>query len=442
MNVSQQGKENHQAVLHIELEPERVERALQHAARHVAQRYRIPGFRPGKAPYNVIVQRFGRDALFEEALEELGPQVYQEAVKEAGLEPFAPGSINVLEREPLTFKALVPLMPEVDPGDYKNVKVEVEDPEFTDTDLEDILENLQTEQAAWNTVDRPAQLEDRVAAHVLGTLDGETMIDTTDEFQVTDASFRDFPPDFADEVIGMRAGESREFSLTYPEDAEREALRGKAATFNVTVNEVKERELPPLDDDFAKGLNLSGVETLDQLKERITVNETARRTREARDKVETEVMDAVLGQAVVNYPPIIVLNELEYEVERQEQAMRNLGLTLESYLRFTNQTPDAFRATLAPAVEKRVQRALLLDEIAKRENIGTQVDESDEERGAGDIRRLALDWLVEQVAGVAPDWPNVDFVTDEDEDDDTSAVEWATESDDTETTEETPFKDA
>ncbi len=407
MNITQQGVEDHQTVLHIEVEPERVERAMRHAAQHIAQRYRIPGFRPGKAPYHIVLQRFGRDQLFEEAVEEMGPQIYQDAVAQAELEPYAPGRIEVLQPDPLTFRALVPLKPEVDPADYRNVKVEAEDIDVTDDDIDEIIEELQTQQGTWNPVERPAQRDDQITADVHGQLDGDPMIDVHDQQMVlTEDSFKEFPPDFLDEVIGMSAGESREFDLTYPDDFAREALRGKSAHFTVEVKSVKERELPALDDQFVKDLDLNDVATVDQLRERIRINETARRAREARNQLEEQVLDAVAAQAIINYPPILTARELEEEVERQAEGMQRMGFTLDNYLRFTNSDMDQFRASLVPGIQKRIQRALLLDEVARREGIEAPADVEPERQGNARLT-AALAWLVENASGKPADWPDL-----------------------------------
>ena len=411
MNVTQQGIEDHQTVLQIEVEPERVQRAMQQAARKLSQRYRIPGFRPGKAPYNIILQMLGQDQVFDAAMDDLGGQVYQEAVQQAGLDPFAPGRIELVQREPLTIKALVPLKPDVDPGDYRAVRVEVDDPEVTEDDVEDILENLQGEQATWTPVERPAQLEDRVTMHANGTVDGEPILHVHDEeVWLVEDNFKQFPPGFLDEVVGMNSGDRREFDLTYPEDTEQEPLRGKTAHFEVEIRDVKERELPELDDEFAAGLGLGGVTTLDELRERIRINEGVRRAREARDQLEDKVLTAVAEQAVIKYPPIMVAAELEDEMERQAQSMQRMGFTLENYLRFTNMSPDQFRAQLAPTVERRIQRSLLMDAIATRE--GTEAPEGTPDEQAANARlRTALNWLVETVSGKPADWPNITSLT-------------------------------
>ena len=417
MNVTQQGIEDHQTVLHIEVEPERVQRAMQQAARKLSQRYRIPGFRPGKAPYNIVLQMLGQDQVFDAAMDDLGGQIYKEAVEQAGLDPFAPGRIEMVQRDPLTIKALVPLKPEVDPGDYQNVRVTVDDPEVTEDDVEDILENLQAEQATWTPVERPAQLEDRVTMHANGTVDGEPIIHVHDEeVWLVEDNFKQFPPGFLDEIVGMSSGDRREFDLTYPEDAETEALRGKTAHFEVEIRDVKERELPEMDDEFAAGLGLGGVSTLDELRERIRINEGVRRARTARDELEDKVLTAVAEQAVIKYPPIMVAAELEDEMERQAESMQRMGFTLENYLRFTNMTPDQFRAQLAPTVERRIQRSLLMDAIAKREN--TEAPEGTPEEQAPNARlRTALNWLVETVSGKPADWPNITALTGLSEDD-------------------------
>ncbi|MCW5849244.1 MAG: trigger factor [Anaerolineae bacterium] len=411
MNVTQQGIEDHQTILQIEVEPERVQRAMQQAARKLSQRYRIPGFRPGKAPYNIVLQMLGKDQVFDAALDDLGGQVYKEAVEQAALDPFAPGRIEVVTREPLTIKALVPLKPDVDPGDYKNVRVVIDDPEVTEDDVEEIVENLQAEQATWTPVERPAQLEDRVTMHANGTVDGEQMFHVHDEeVWLVEDNFKEFPAGFLDEVVGMSSGDSREFDLTYPEDAEHEALRGKTAHFEVEIRDVKERELSELDDEFAAGLGLGGVSTLDELRERIRINEGVRRARDARDQLEDKVLTAVAEQAVIKYPPIMVAAELEDEMERQAETMQRMGFTLENYLRFTNMTPDQFRAQLAPTVERRIQRSLLMDAIAKREEVEAP-EGTPEEQAANARLRTALNWLVETVSGKPADWPNITALT-------------------------------
>lgn len=405
MNITPQGIEQHQTVLQIEVEPERLQRAMQQAARRLATRYRIAGFRPGKAPYSLIVQRFGEEMVLDEALEQLGPQIYQDAVAEQGLEPYAPGRIDVVEREPLTFRALVPLKPSVDAADYRSVKVEAPDYEVDEEDVEDIVEELQEQEGTWNPVERAAQLDDQVTLTVHGDADGERIIDTHDQEVVLSAdSFREFPPDFVDELIGLSAGDGREFTLTYPEDFERESLRGKEAQFELTVGGVKERELPPLTDEFAAGLGLQGVTNLDELRERIRINEAFRRARDARSELEEKVLDAVVDQALIEYPPILAQRELEDEVERQAESMQRMGFTLENYLRFSNTTPDQFRAGLLPSVERRIRRALLLDEIATRE--GLSAPEGTPPDMAGNARlRAALNWLIESASGKGPDWP-------------------------------------
>ncbi len=404
MNITEQGVENHQTVLVVEVEPERVERAKQQAARRISQRYRIPGFRPGKAPYSHIVRVFGEPQVLEAAIEDMGPQVYKEAVEQQGLEPFAPGEVKVLSNEPLTFQLLVPMTPTVDPGDYKSVKVEATLPEVTDDDVEDQIERLQQQQATWTPVERPAQLDDMITADVVGTMGEERIIETYgDEFVLKEESFREFPPGFMDEVIGMSDGETREFNLTFPEDFEREALQGKTADFKVTLHSVKEQNLPELDDAFAQGVS-NEFQTLEDLEKRIRQNLEFQAAREAREKLENEILDGVLAQAVVNFPPILLQQQIEEEVERQEKTLERMGFTLDNFLRMTGRTPETFREEMAPEIERRIQRTLLLDDIARRENIEPPADFPAEQRGNARLR-ASLDWLVENAAGVGPAWP-------------------------------------
>ena len=240
-----------QMLLEVELDDARVKKSLDQAARRLSQRYRIPGFRQGKAPRRVVESALGADMVFEEAAERLIPQALQEAVDQEGLEPIAPPSVEITEREPVTFTATVPLAPVIDLGDYRSVAVAKPESEFSDELIEQQLLDLRRQHAVLEPVEREPQLNDRVTADVKAEVGGEQILDQPGaEFHLREEAVIGVPG-LCERLVGVTVGDEHLINIDVDDDWDDEEVAGKTVTFTVTIHDVKSEELPEPDDDFA-----------------------------------------------------------------------------------------------------------------------------------------------------------------------------------------------
>ncbi len=387
MKVTDQKIEDRQAFLTIELEPDQVDEAMRKAARTAARSTRIPGFRPGKAPYTVVLAMVGRDALLDEVISDLGAEAIDAAIKEQGLNAYDVPHVDVLNREPVTLQAVVPLMPHVTLGDYENIRVARPEVTVDDAQVNGLLSELQSENAEVIPVERGAQMGDELVADVKGTIGDETISDQNAvTFPLTEAAVRNFPPGFADQIVGMNAGETRTFHLTYPADFSEEDLAGKDVAFTVTVDAVKERRLPPIDDDLAR--TVGDFENVDALKARLRENLEAQANRRADAELREKAIDELVKISTVEFPPVMVEQEVDRMIEDQREMLRQSRLTLEQYLRAREQTLDELRDELRPLARDRLIRSLVLGELVEQEHITVEPGEA-EAAGMSDSRLLA-----------------------------------------------------
>ncbi|MBT9158901.1 MAG: trigger factor [Dehalococcoidia bacterium] len=365
MKVSSERIEGCQVALNIEAEPEEMERALEGAYRRLVKKAAVPGFRKGKAPRTMLERNLGRAALVNEAWERLVPELYEQAVKEQGIEALAQPHLEVTQVDPLMFKATVPVRPVVELGDYRSIKVTPETVEITEENITEAMERLRRTQVLWEPVEREARLGDLVAIDVEGSVEGKPLPDSRSELYHLLPDSKTPVPGFAGQIEGMKAGEGKEFILPFPEDHPNSKLAGKDCLFKVSISEVKEEHLPELDDEFAKSLG-HDLETMDQLREKIAGNLKAAADSEARNKLERQVVEAMVGLANLEFSA--VLTEREVERMAQQQAMA-LGVDLGAYLRFRNLTEEKFRGQLRTVAEKRVASALILQKVVEEEKM-------------------------------------------------------------------------
>ncbi|MFC1964034.1 trigger factor [Chloroflexota bacterium] len=379
MKVTREKTEECQAYLTIEMEDAEMGAALTEAYQHLAGEVKIPGFRQGKAPGSVVARFVGKERVTEEMLEHLVPEAYQKALQEQDLQPVAQPEIEVVQTEPtVTFKAVVPLRPEVTLGDYHQIKAAPEEVNITKEEVNGVIEQLRHQHATWETVDRVAGFGDLIVMDVESSVDGEAFVNQHGaQYLVSEnaaAPLKGFP----EELVGIKKGQEKDFTLSVPEDYRKKEWVGKEASFKVKINEIKAEKLPEVDDKFAKQVNpeFDDVKTL-----RKQVGDSMKERAEARVKQEFEnnAIDAAVEQAEVEYPPILVEVEINQIIEDQARRLQMDQKALEQYLRNANKTPEQLREEVRPTAVKRVSSSLVLGKIAEEEKIEVSEAEIDAE---------------------------------------------------------------
>ncbi|GBD22706.1 Trigger factor [bacterium HR29] len=368
--------------LEIEVDPERVERSLEAAYRRIVRRTKIPGFRPGKAPRAVVERLVGREGLLREALDDLVGDAYGEAVARENVEPIGRPQVEILDLEPVRFKAVVAVKPTVELGDYSSLRIPLEPTPVTDEMVEEQLLALRRRRALYVPVDRPVQWNDVVTADVKGTTaEGETFIeDEAAEFILREGQTL-LLPGLAEAFIGMAKGEAKEVELDVPESFSIERFRGKRVRLSITVREVKEEQLPELDDEFAQQIDAEEFPTLEALRTRIRTELEEAFRREAEEKLRLEALDKLVELSKLEYPELLVEHEIDHMVREMAGDDRQAFL---AELRRIGRSEAEFRASLREAAARRVERSLVFEAFAEREGI-----EVSEEEVTAEIERLA-----------------------------------------------------
>ena len=290
MKVSNEKIADCQVKLQIELEPGEVEKSLQETYSSLIRKVSVPGFRKGKAPRAILENYLGSGAVLSEALKELIPQAYERAIEEQGIEAIAQPEIEVISREPVVFSAVVPLPPEVELGDYQQIRVNVMPSEVSADEVDKALEELRERQAVWSPVERAVDFGDMLIADIWGEVDGKPFCNYQGvEYRVI-KEHRVPLPGFAEKLIGMQKGEEREFVISFPLDDSDVALAGKEYLFKIGLKEIKEPKLPALDDDFARNFE---SDSLSSLREKVTDSLKAQSEEIARSQREAEVLKAL-----------------------------------------------------------------------------------------------------------------------------------------------------
>jgi trigger factor len=371
MNVSQENLENCQVILTVEAEPEEIVEALDSTYQRLVTIVDVPGFRRGKAPRPVLENYFGRQKFREEALDSLTSQLCEQVVHEREVEAISQPEIETLQTEPLIFKVSLSLPPVVELGDYHNIKVAPLSVEVAEEEIEVIIEGIRQQYTLWNPVERPVNFGDLVSLEV------ETSGDKI-EGEISQIEIDGSPnplPGFAEQLIGMDRGEEREFSLAYPEDYAMKKLAGKQYQFKVKTTEIKEKEMPELNDDFARSLG-GEINSLAELRGRITTNLRMKREREAQSNLEQKVISEVVKVSKVAFPPILVEREIDYLLDRQAGMFNQ---TVADYLRIFNRSEEKAREELRPKATERVTYNLIVGKIAEEEKIEVAEEEIDTE---------------------------------------------------------------
>lgn len=379
MKVTTEAVGTREVTLTIEPDIEAMDKAMRKAARRISRWRPVSGFRPGKAPYGLVERIYGKELILNEALQEEGDQIYHQAVEEAGIEPYEHAQLEVESQEPLVLKANVPLAPIVKLGDYHALHIEPEPKvSVTDEQMDEEIENVRRQHAEYEPVERQVQPGDQIVASVKGTAEEETLIDQQNRtFHVQDEMQ---PPGFMEAIVGMASGETREFSLTYPEDYEDTNLAGKNVQFSVTVETVRQVNLPEVDDDLAK---MAGdYDTLEELRESLAVRLKQRLEGEARTREREAAIGALVEQSAVEYPSRMVEEEIDAAINNQRAQLERVGFAFDNYLRMVGRTLQDLREEIRPEAERRVVRRLSLTEFARAEGITVSAEEINTEVNA------------------------------------------------------------
>ncbi len=372
MTVKWEKLEGNTGVLTIEVSAEKVNEGLTAAFNKVVKTVNVPGFRKGKMPRPMFEKRFGVESLYQDALDILLPEAYGNAIDETGIEPIDRPDIDIEQMEKgkeLIFKATVQVKPEVTLGEYKGLEVEEFDTNVTDEDVAKELETLQSRQAELVVKEEgTAELGDTVVIDFEGFVDGEAFEGGKAENHSLELGSGSFIPGFEEQLVGVATGESKDVEVSFPEEYHAAELAGKPAVFKVTVHEIKGKELPALDDEFAKDVD-EEVETLDALKEKIRTRLEDSKKHEGEHHLRDSVVEKAAANAEVEIPEVMVESEVNRMLQEFEQRLSMQGMNLELYFQFSGQDENALRGQMKEEALNRVRVALTLEAIAKAENI-------------------------------------------------------------------------
>ncbi|EJO0917738.1 trigger factor [Listeria monocytogenes] len=382
MSVKWEKQEGNVGKLTFEIEQEKVKEGLDRAFVKVRKTLNVPGFRKGKVPRQIFNQRFGEEALFQDALDILLPEVYSAAIDEAGIDPVDTPQVNIesMEKgETWVLTAEVTVKPEVKLGDYKGLEVEKRETELTTEELEAELKQLQERQAELVVKeDAPAENGDTVILDFEGFKDGVAFEGGQAENHSLELGSGQFIPGFEEKLVGLKAGDEADIELTFPEEYHAEDLAGQPVVFKVKLHEIKTKQVPALDDELAKDID-EEVETLDELKEKISKRLQEAKEESVAQAKQEEVIAKAVENAEVDIPHAMVHHEADHLMNHFAQDLQAQGLTPELYYQFTGQTEEAMHAQMEKDAEKRVKMNLVLEAIAEAENIEPTEEAIDEE---------------------------------------------------------------
>ncbi|MBI2760089.1 MAG: trigger factor [Chloroflexi bacterium] len=376
MNITAERIQDSQVILTIEVDPERVEKSMDQAYRRNVGRVRVPGFRPGKAPRRIFERHVGREALLQEALDRLVPEIVDEAIKDQDLQMVDQPTLEIPSLDPVVIKATVPIRPTIDLGDYRALRVEPDPVETDEADeLEQAIDRLRHQYATIEPVERPAAEGDRVRVNISGRVEDREVLKSEDaELIVTEDKLTSVPGVY-EHLLGMSAGDATAVDAVLPDDYRRAELAGKDIHYTLEVLDVKTENLPDLDDDFAKEVG-EGFDSMDALRERLTTDIRERTEREAASKLQEKAVEALTAQATIESPPQLTEREIEHMIR---DMTRGTGgddrRAMEQFLLAVGRSEESLRDELRPSAVERVKRTLVLSRLAELE--GIEVTESD-----------------------------------------------------------------
>lgn len=373
--LTQQALENRRVLLSVEIPQERLDEAMRMAARRLSREYRFPGFRPGKVPYHVIIQRIGRENLLREVAASIGEEILQEALAATGIEPHGPIDLDV-SLNPFVFRFEIPLAPKVELGDYRSIRIEppVLDEAAVEEHVQEHLEAMFSDRRIWQEVDRPAAYGDQLVVDFRLEVDGEVVLSNEDWDFIPDETDYTLTPEFDAAFIGMRAGEQKTFSAVLPEDSQ---WPGKEGHFTITVKAVKARQMPELTDEMAQEL---GAESAEALLNELRVHALEIVQASQKDGYTDQVLKAIIEQSHVEFSPFSLQAMIDFMLEQEANQFQRYGIeSPEDYLRLTRMTRETYAESRRAVAETRLKEHLVLRAIIEREQFPVSDYELDRE---------------------------------------------------------------
>ena len=398
MSVQVEKLEKNMAKLTIEVAPEELEKAIEGAYQKNKSKISVPGFRKGKVPRQMIERMYGKEVFYEDAVNALIPEAYEKAVDECEEEIVSSPKIEVAQVEagkPFIFTAEVALKPEVKLGKYKGVKVEKADTEVTDEEVDKEIDKERESNARnIDVTDRAVKDGDIVTLDFEGFVDGTAFEGGKGENYPLTIGSGTFIPGFEEQLVGAEIGKETEVNVTFPEDYQAEDLKGKAAVFKCTVKEIKEKELPALDNEFAS--EVSEFETLAEYKADVKGRLEERKAKAAREAKEAAVIEEIIKDSDMEIPEAMIETQQRQMIDEFAQRIQMQGLTLEQYFQFTGASYDQMIEQVKPQAEKRIQSRLVLEAVAAAEKIeATEEDYEEELKSMAEAYQMEVDKVKE-----------------------------------------------
>ena len=394
----EQMEEKNMVKLVIETTAEEFEKGLNEAYNKNKGKITLPGFRKGKAPRKMVEKFYGAEVFYEDAANAIIPEAYAEAAEESKLEIVSQPKIDVVQLEqgkPFIFSAEVAVKPEVELGQYKGVEVAKVDSEVTDEDIANELKKVQEQNSRTISVaERAVKDGDMTVIDFEGFVDGKAFEGGKGTDYPLTIGSHSFIDTFEDQIIGMNIGDEKEINVTFPEEYHAEELKGKPATFKVKVNEIKEKQLPELDDDFAQ--DVSDFDTMDAYKESLVSQLKERKANEAKVKKEDEAMEKIIEAAKMDIPEAMINTQVNRMAEDFARRLQQQGLSIEQYFQYTGMTAEKIIDDMKPEALTRIKSRLVLEAIVKAENIEVSDDEVNAElQKMADMYKMELDKVKE-----------------------------------------------
>jgi len=372
--------ENRMSYLTVTTEAPELEEYMEKAYHRLVKRTEVPGFRKGNAPRDILEKHVGREKMLEDAIKEAVPVICNSVIREHNLEPIMQPMVKIVQNEPLKFEMIVALKPLVELGDYKTMVVEADSLEVSDTEIDEVLNNLRKQYGGhFEISDRSIKMGDKVTADIIGEIYESPFIRKKGVSFELNSDFAKEIPGLGDKIVGMKKGEEQKFKLTLPDNYESKVVAGKEVLFTVTIKDVQGMNMPELDDEFAKKV-APGVDSVDALKERIRTNLKNEKERNAVSNYEEKVVEKLIESSKLEYPPLMVDMELQGLIQDYKRQLQASCRDEKEFEERMKQVPEAkLRENGKPMAKKRVLWSLVVSEVARAENITVSTEEVEQE---------------------------------------------------------------